>query len=77
VDVARRFLHAANISFQNLAKMPELDAQRSFRNPRCFGVRAWPIKGFERYLIFYRPLTDGVEVLRVIQGARDIDRLFR
>jgi toxin ParE1/3/4 len=33
VDVARRFLHAANISFQALAKMPELGAQRSFRNP--------------------------------------------
>jgi toxin ParE1/3/4 len=24
VDVARRFLHAANVSFQALAKMPEL-----------------------------------------------------
>ena len=32
VDVARRFLHAANVSFQALAKMPELGAQRSFRN---------------------------------------------
>jgi len=30
VDVARRFLHATNISFQILAKMPELGAQRSF-----------------------------------------------
>ena len=77
VDVARRFLHAANVSFQALAKMPELGAQRTFRNPRWSSVRAWPVKGFERYLIFYRPLTDGVEILRVIHGARDIERLFR
>jgi len=35
------------------------------------------VKGFERYLIFYRPLTDGVEILRAIHGARDIERLFR
>lgn len=77
VDVARRFLHAANLSFQALAKMPELGAQRRFRNSRWSGVRAWPVKGFERYLILYRPLTDGVEVLRVIHGARDIERLFR
>ena len=67
VDVARRFLHACNVSFQALAHMPELGTQRSFRNPRFSSVRAWPVKSFERYLIFYRPLTDGVEILRVIQ----------
>jgi toxin ParE1/3/4 len=77
VDVARRFLHSANVSFQALAKMPELGAQRTFRNPRWSAVRAWPVKGFERNLIFYRPLTDSVEILRVIHGARDIERLFR
>lgn len=77
VDVARRFLRAANISFQFLVKMPEMGAHRSFRNPRWASVRAWPVKGFERYLIFYRPITDGVEILRVIHGARDFERLFR
>jgi len=34
VDVARRFLHAANVSFQALAKMPE----RARKGP--FGIRA-------------------------------------
>jgi toxin ParE1/3/4 len=77
VDVARRFLHASNVSFQVLARMPEMGAQRNFRNPHFSSVRAWPVKGFERYLIFYRPLTDGVEILRIIHGARDIERLFR
>lgn len=24
------------------------------------------------YLIFYRPLPDGIEILRVLHGARDI-----
>lgn len=77
VAVARHFLHAANVSFQALAKMPELGAQRTFRNPSFSSVRTWPVKGFERYLIFCRPLTDGVEILRVIHAARDIERLFR
>ena len=77
VDVARRFLRACNDSFQALAQMPELGTQRSLRNPRFPSIRAWPVKGFERYFIFYRPLTDGVEILRVIHGARDIERLFR
>jgi len=69
VDVARRFLHTSNVSFQAIAQMPELDAQRSFRNSRFSSVRVWLVKSFERYLIFYRPLTDGLEVLRVIHGA--------
>ena len=77
VDVARRFLHACNVSFQALARMPELGAQRNFRNRRFSSVRAWPVQGFERYLIFYRPRSDGVEILRVIHGARNIGRLFR
>jgi toxin ParE1/3/4 len=28
------------------------------------------------YLIFYRPLADGIEIVRVLHGARDIDSLF-
>jgi toxin ParE1/3/4 len=76
VEVARRFLHASNLSFQILARMPELGVQRNLQNPQYSSVRAWPIKGFERYLIFYRPLNDGIEVLRIIHGVRDIERLF-
>jgi toxin ParE1/3/4 len=28
------------------------------------------------YLIYYRPVTDGVEILHVIHGARDQDRII-
>ena len=77
VEVARRFLHACNVSFETVARMPQLGTQRKFRNPRFSSVRVWLVKGFERYLIFYRPLADGVEILRVIHGARDIERLFQ
>jgi hypothetical protein len=28
------------------------------------------VKNFERYLVFYRPIQDGIEVVRVIHGAR-------
>jgi len=76
VDVARRFLQSANNAFEELAQMPEIGVSRAFRNPRFANVRMWLIRGFERYLVFYRPLEDGVEVLRVIHGARDIELLF-
>ncbi|MEQ8464840.1 hypothetical protein [Coleofasciculus sp. E1-EBD-02] len=28
------------------------------------------------YLIFYLPLTNGIEVVRVLYGRRDIERIF-
>jgi plasmid stabilization system protein ParE len=27
------------------------------------------------YLIYYRPIADGVEILHVVHGARDQDRI--
>lgn len=39
---------------------------------RQAGLRRWPIPGFRNYLIFYRPMENGVEIVRVLHGARDI-----
>lgn len=36
-------------------------------------VRSMP---FERYMIFYVPLADGIDIVRVLHSARDIDALF-
>jgi plasmid stabilization system protein ParE len=32
--------------------------------------------GFDNYLIFYREMRDGIQVLHVYHGARDIEALF-
>jgi toxin ParE1/3/4 len=39
----------------------------------CAELRSFAVKS---YLIFYRPLNDGIEVIRVLHGARDIENLF-
>jgi toxin ParE1/3/4 len=44
---------------------------------RLSTLRQWPIRGFENYLIFYLPTEAGIDVLRVLHGARDIDRILR
>jgi len=36
----------------------------------------WRVKGFPTNLIFYRPMRDGVEVIRVLHSSRDIAGLF-
>jgi toxin ParE1/3/4 len=40
-------------------------------------MRVWRVEGFERYLIFYRPVATGVEVVRVLHAASDIPTLFK
>ncbi len=37
-------------------------------------LRVFPHK---RYVIVFRPLADGIEVIRVVGGARDYPHLFR
>ena len=73
---AIRFLRAARADMRRLAEMPGMGARRDFTNPRLAGLRSWPITGFRNHLIFYLPVHDGIEVVRVLHGARDLDRIF-
>jgi toxin ParE1/3/4 len=74
---ATRVVEAAHETFKNLAVTPGLGRPHKFRNPKLKGVRSWRVSGFDNYLIFYRPIPDGVQVLHVYHGARDIETLFR
>jgi toxin ParE1/3/4 len=76
LEVADRFLEAAGEAFERPADMPGIGSPREFENPRLAGVRQWRVHGFENYLIFYRSMDNGVEILRVIHGARDIKRIL-
>jgi toxin ParE1/3/4 len=47
-----------------------------FRKAALRGVRRWPVKGFEKWLIFYQPKRNGVEIIHIIHGNRDIEALL-
>jgi toxin ParE1/3/4 len=55
---------------------PELGERQAFAKGRLLGLRAWQIRGFENHIIFYRPVEDGIEVVRVLHAARDIAATF-
>jgi len=76
LSAAERFLQAAEDAFSKLADMPGMGPEWGSHVAALKGVRFWPIKGFSNYLIFYRRAKEGIEVLRVIHGARDIQRAF-
>ena len=71
-DRALAFFGAARDAFVQLAAMPKLGVRRSFFLPRLQELRMWPVPGFRQYLIFYRPLSDGLEIIRVLHHSRDI-----
>jgi toxin ParE1/3/4 len=76
LDVSDRFLMAAEDTFNFLGTMPAIGRLSGFTPARLADVRQYAIKGFKRFLIFYRVTDDGVDILRVLHGARDVEMLL-
>ena len=71
LQAAQRFLTAAQDAFIRLNRMPELGVPVPYKN-----IRLWPITHFRNHLIFYRPIADGIEIVRVLHGARDWNHIL-
>jgi len=69
--LALRFLDSAETTFQRLAQMPSLGAVCEIEGADQSTIRTWQIKGFDKYIVFYRELRNGIEVIRVLHGAQD------
>jgi toxin ParE1/3/4 len=69
-----RFLDAADKTFAKLAQSPRIGRPWLSSCVYLGDVRVWRIAGFRRYLVFYRPISNGIEVLHVLHGARDIEQ---
>ena len=76
VDIGISFLAAVETSLKRLAKFPLVGKQREFPNKQLRDVRMWHVKGYENYLVFYTVTERTIEVIRVLHGSRDIERLF-
>lgn len=69
--VADRFLANVEASFTGLFEHPEIGAPLTLRRPEPVGLRKWPVKDFEKFLIFYIPRPHGVSIVRVLHAAQD------
>ncbi len=76
IDAAERFIDAAEAAFNFLSETPGAGASREHFSPGLSGLRMWPIRRFEKHLIFYRQTPDGLDIVRVIHSARDIASLL-
>lgn len=67
---ADRWVDRLDEKLRLLATQPMLGRAR---DELTVGIRSMPVG---RYVVFYVPLEDGIDVVRVLHGARDIDLAF-
>jgi len=66
-DQADAFIDLIDQKFQLLAQKSGLGRRRE---ELAEGLRSFPVG---RYVIFYLPIPGGVQIVRVLHGARDIE----
>mgnify|MGYP002790009012 CR=1 FL=1 len=69
-EAAYKFLVLIRDKCQILADFPE---SGKARHEFIVNLRSFP---FKNYIIFYMPLDDGIEVLRIVHSSRDIQQVF-
>jgi toxin ParE1/3/4 len=76
-ELGHRFILAVHQTFSLLATQPEMGWHCQLKDPETASLRVFRVSGFERMLVLYRPLPDGVEILRVVHGSRNLQALLR
>ena len=70
LDQADRWIDKLDEKFGILATQPLMGRARE---ELAADLRSFP---FGRYVIFYMPVQDGIDVVRVLHSARDVDAAF-
>jgi toxin ParE1/3/4 len=69
-EAADRLLDTLMAQARLIATQPKMGIAHPELSPE---IRSF-IEG--RYVIFYRPVPDGIEIVRVLHGARDLEAIF-
>ena len=69
--MAERYLASVDETCALLVTQPQSGILYDSRIARLNGMRRFPKKGFAKYLLFYLPRFGGIDVMRVLHGARD------
>jgi toxin ParE1/3/4 len=70
VEAGERFLQGFNKRCQQLVNFPSMGRRYDDLN---IGLRGLPLEG---YIILYRILEDGIEIVRIANGRQDLRSLF-
>ena len=73
---AERLLDRVEEAVELLRGNPEAGRRCELRSARAAEIRSWVVRGFEAYLVFYRPAGQHLEIVRFLHGARDVGSLL-
>ena len=71
-----RFLKAVEDTCTQLADMPEMASRYESENPRLADLRVWAVHGFPNHLVFFRIKQSYLEIVEVLYGGRDLEKLL-
>jgi toxin ParE1/3/4 len=76
VDVGERYFEAFDKTCALLVQHPHAGKPYDAGVSRLARLRRFPVKDFESYIIFYIPRRSGIEIVRVLHAARDIETVL-
>lgn len=78
LDTGLRFLAEVYETFALIAVQKEIGWRCKVRHAALMSARTFPASArFDKFLIFYQPFEDRIEILRVLHGAQDLDAVFQ
>ena len=70
IDTALKFYKSVSETIKSLRNYPFVGRHIETDDLSLMQIRYWPIKHFERYLIYYLATEETVEVIRLLHTAR-------
>ena len=74
--LAKQWEEAVTSAILRVVSRPAVGTPCTFQSPELRDVRRTTISGFPKHLLFYRFEGREIHILRVMHGARDLERLF-
>ncbi len=75
IETALHFHEMADETFRLLLSHPRLGRATQIQNPLLANTRMFPLRHVTEFVVFYRPLGKGIEIVRIVHGSRDLPRL--
>lgn len=75
-EAAIRFYDAVDATVSGLRQWPSSGRTWDWTGPGQQPLRAFRVKGFTKYLLFYTVIDDVLIVVRVLHSARDIGSIL-
>jgi len=71
LDSALRLYDCAAETYQMLAEFPQMGLVYRSQKSELKNLRYFPITRFPNYLVFYRPIETGIDIIRILHSRMD------